>query len=153
MASAWVGLIAGLQKYAAQPIRRASTPKLNVLNTALMSANSEYTFEQAKADRSYWGRLVESSVGAHLLNSRKSPDRLYYWREGSYEVDFVLARAGRIAIIEVKSGPRQPVVRGFEEFEKRFGKGTRSIRRITVGGRGRLAEFLATPASEWLASS
>jgi len=64
------GLIQGLQKYAGQQHRRrASVPKLNVLNTALMSAGSGYTKAEAKADRSYWGRLVESAVGAHLHNS------------------------------------------------------------------------------------
>ncbi len=59
------GLIAGLPKYAAQAHRRrSSSPKLNVLNTALMAVASGYTFEEAKADRSYWGRFVESAVGA-----------------------------------------------------------------------------------------
>ena len=43
------GLITGLSKYASRPHRRrASSPKLNVLNTALMSAHSDYAFEQAR---------------------------------------------------------------------------------------------------------
>ena len=42
------GLIAGLPNYAGSAHRRRnSTPKLNVLNTALMSALSGYTFEEA----------------------------------------------------------------------------------------------------------
>ena len=68
------GLLTGLEKYANQPQRRrASSPKLNVLNTALMSAMSGYSFDEARQDRSYWGRLVESAVGAHLYN-RSIPD-------------------------------------------------------------------------------
>ena len=48
------GLIYGLQKYAGQQHRRrASSPKFNVLNNALMSAGSGYTKAEAKADRSY----------------------------------------------------------------------------------------------------
>ena len=149
-----VGLIVGLQKYAAQPVGRGSAPKLNVLNTALMSASSDYTFQEARADRSYWGRLVESAVGAHLFNTRSSRTGLYYWRDGGDEVDFVLARAERLAAIEVKSGRRRPVLKGFQEFEKRFKKRARSIRRIAVGESGtQLAEFLATPVSEWFESS
>lgn len=146
-----VGLIVGLQKYADQPVGRSSTPKLNVLNTALMSASSDYTFQEARADRTYWGRLVESAVGAHLFNTRGSRTGLYYWRDGGDEVDFVLARAGRLAAIEVKIGRRRTAQTGFRTFEKRFGKSGRSIRRIAVDGSGtQLAEFLATPASEWL---
>ena len=148
-----VGLITGLPKYAAQPARRVSTPKLMVFNTGLMSANSDYTFEQARADRTFWGRLVESAVGAHLLNSHKSPDQLYYWRDGQNEVDFVLARAERLIAIEVKSGSRRSVSRGFHEFEKRFANNVRSIRRIAIAAgedSTQLAEFLATPVMEWI---
>ena len=76
------GLITGLPKYAVMAHRRrSSSPKLNVLNTALMSVASGYTFEEAKADRSYWGRLVESAVGAHLFNTGIPEHRLHYWRE------------------------------------------------------------------------
>ena len=47
------GLVVGLQKFAGrQHRRRASSPKLQVLNTALMTADSGYAFEEAKADRS-----------------------------------------------------------------------------------------------------
>ena len=50
-----VGLLAGLQKYTGSPVsRRASIPKLNVLNTALMTAGSGYSFDEAQADRTYW---------------------------------------------------------------------------------------------------
>lgn len=48
---------------------------------------------------------MESSVGAHLMNHSIS-DRynLYYWREGNFEVDFVLEKGGKAIGLEVKSG-------------------------------------------------
>ena len=76
------GLIAGMPNSAgAEHRRRATSPKLNVLNTAFMSALSGYTFEEAKVDRSFWGCLVESTVGAHLLNSEATAVRVHYWRD------------------------------------------------------------------------
>ena len=149
-----VGLLAGLPKYASHLHRRASSPKLNVLNTALMSASSEYTFQQAKADRSYWGRLIESAVGAHLLNTLPHPIRLHYWRHNAYEVDFVIGRAGRIAAIEVKSGNRRAKLSGLDEFEKQFQNERQSIRRLVIGEGGvTLPEFLAASADVWLEES
>ena len=117
----WAGLLTGLKKYANQPQRRrASSPKLNVLNTALMSVTSGYTFEEAQQDRSYWGRLVESAVGAHLYNRCIPECKLYYWRDGHDEVDFVLVKGNRIIAIEVKSGTDSVQGRGLNTFSERF---------------------------------
>ena len=140
------GLLAGLPKYASRPHRRGSSPKLTVLNTALMTAGSGYTFEEARADRTFWGRIVESAVGAHLLNTATSDVRVYYWRDGQHEVDFVLRRGPRLVAIEVKSGPRHRPPRGLEVFEERF-----RTQRILVVGEGGvpLNEFLAAPAVYW----
>ena len=142
------GLVAGLQKYSEKPLRRrASSPKLLVLNTALMSASSEYTFEEAKADRSHWGRLVESAVGAHLYNTLTPEIRLYYWRENSLEVDYVLQRGRRLASIEVKSGRRKANLKGLWAFSKRF----KVANEVIVGEEGvPLEEFLSVPAEGWL---
>ncbi len=142
------GLLAGLSKYSSKAHRqRASSPKLNVLNTALMTASSGYTFEEAKADRSFWGRIVETAVGAHLHNTRSPGVRLYYWRHNGLEVDFVLARGPRLTAIEVKTGLRRGALSGMEEFTRRF-KPTRT----EVVGTGGIAlhEFLSEPASYWL---
>ena len=110
-----VGLLAGLQKYSGGPVSsRGSIPKLNVLNTALMTAGSAYSFDEARADRTYWGRIVESAVGAHLFNTAESDMRLYYWRDGQHEVDFVLKRGRRVVAVEVKSGEER-VSRAREE--------------------------------------
>ena len=141
------GLITGLLKYyTGTHQRRSSSPKLNVLNTALMAVASEYTFEEAKADRSYWGRLVESAVGAHLFNTGTPGHHLYYWRENDSEVDFVLTRGRRLVVFEVKSGTRKIRTSGLERFAERF-----DVRESVVVGEGGLpiSEFLSTPASKW----
>lgn len=63
------GMVAGLQKYAGQSVRsRASSPKLQVLNTALLSAQSPFDLTTAMEQRDWWGRLVESAIGAHIMN-------------------------------------------------------------------------------------
>ncbi len=141
------GLLAGLPKYSNRPHRRrASSPKLNVLNTALMTAGSGYSFDEARADRSFWGRIVESAVGAHLFNTLSPDTRLYYWRDGSNEVDFVLQRGPRIIAIEVKSSTKNLTFRGMRIFEQRF----RPDRCLLVGEGGiGLNEFLTVPANHW----
>ena len=142
------GLITGLPKFAmAGHRRKASSPKLNVLNTALMTAHSGYTFEQARADRSHWGRLVESAVGAHLFNTATPALRIHYWRESNLEVDFVLQLGHRLAAIEVKSGTRRSNASGLEAFSQRFDVASS----ILVGEGGvPVQEFLSVPAAEWL---
>ena len=141
------GLVAGLQAHSAQPHRRRSSPKLNVLNTALMTAGSDYRFAEARADRSFWGRVVESAVGAHLLNTRSRDIHIHYWREKSVEVDFVIRRGKRLAVVEVKSGAWAGRRRGLEAFKDRF-PGSRTL---LAGSEGvPLAEFLSTPAGRWL---
>ena len=141
------GLITGLSRYARGAHRsRASSPKLNVLNTALMSSQSGYTFEEAQADRSFWGRLVESAIGAHLFNTKEPEVRLHFWRDGNHEVDFVLAGGPKLVAFEVKSGGRPSSVKGLAQFKERFDATTA----IIVGEGGvPLSEFLSVPAGEW----
>jgi len=141
------GLIRGLPKYAGQHHRRrASSPKLNVLNMALMSAGSGYNQAEARADRSYRGRMVESAVGAHLANTATPDCRLHYWRDGTNEVDFVLERGQRLVAIEVKSGSVPNKLVGMDAFAKNFG----ACRRLLIGDGGiPLAELLSYPAEHW----
>ena len=81
------GLLRGLQNWSNRAHRRrASSPKLIVLNTALMTAGSGYSFEEAQADRTFWGRIVESAVGAHLVNTATVDIHVHYWRHSSLEV-------------------------------------------------------------------
>lgn len=99
-------LLGGLEKYAGDVIRkRGSSPKFQVYNNALLSAQSYGHYEEAITNPQRWGRLVESSIGSHLINSAMAERyNLYYWREGNHEVDFILEKGNRIVGLEVKSG-------------------------------------------------
>ncbi len=140
------GLVTGLAKYSGRAVRqRGSSPKLQVLNTALMSAQSGLSLDEARADREYWGRLVESAVGAHLANAAAAGEcELFYWREGSHEVDFVV-RVGRTLIaIEVKSGRARDTRPGLTAFGDAF----KPARKLLVGGDGvPVEEFLLAPVA------
>ena len=143
------GMVAGLQKYAGgEARRRASSPKLQALNTALMTAQSGLTPEEARADGGFWGRLVESAVGAHLANAAAAERfRLYYWRERNREVDFVVMDGRRLVGIEVKSGRVRETPAGMAAFSKAFP----SARALLVGGDGiPVKDFLAMPVRDWL---
>ena len=145
------GLLTGLQKYhVGAARRRASAPKFNVLNTALMSSATPYTFAQAQADRSYWGRLVESTVGAHLCNTATTNEEISYWRESPHEVDFVIFNAIHLAAIEVKSGASIGKLSGLNEFAKQHP----ACKPLLVGTGGiELTEFLSYPMAHWLDSA
>jgi predicted AAA+ superfamily ATPase len=118
-----VWLAAGLPKYSGSTVRkRASSPKLLVLDTALMSAVRGLPFEEARGDRDWWGRLVETAVGAHLLaRAQWMPQRVMYWRERDREVDYVVEDASGLCAIEVKSGRERGVARrGLDDFITRY---------------------------------
>ncbi len=141
------GLVAGLSNYARSPLRRRASPKLLVLNTALMTASSGHDPEEARADRSFWGRLVESAVGAHLYRTRRPGTSLHYWRFKGQEVDFVLQRGPHVLAVEVKSGDPRGPHSGLAAFGKKFP----GARGLMVGAEGvPLVEFLAEPAERWL---
>jgi len=146
---AGAGMVTGLQKYAGDAARsRGSIPKLQVLNTALMTAQSGLTFEDARADREFWERLTESAVGAHLSNAAAAGVcELYYWRERNREVDFV-TRAGRVlTAIEVKSARARDAQPGLTAFSDAF----KPKRSLLVGGGGiPVGDFLAKPVEHWI---
>ena len=142
------GLLEGLQKYAGQKVRqRASSPKLQVHNNALLTALENVGFKDARQDPEHWGRLVESSVGAHLVNQARVSDlEVFYWRDVNQEVDFVLVKGGKILAIEVKSTRRRTSLLGIGAFAKQF----KVHKILLVGGQGiPLEEFLTTDASAW----
>lgn len=114
------GLLAGIEKYSKNAIRkRSSSPKFQVHNSALISAQRNETFEEIKTKPVEWGRLVESAIGAHLLNhSLTGKFYLYYWREGNDEVDFIIEKKNMVAL-EVKSGNSKPTS-GMPAFQKKF---------------------------------
>ena len=141
------GLLTGLQKYAGHDHRRrASPPKFNVHNTALMSALGNYGFSEAKHDRSYWGRLVESAVGSHLINTKPEDSELYYWRESPHEVDFVFKKGQKLLAIEVKSGLDFSTPKGLSAFTQHFPEAQAMI--VGEGGVA-LHDFLSQPVDSW----
>jgi uncharacterized protein len=143
------GMMVGLHKYAGQKVRqRGSSPKFQVLNNAFINARSELSFEQARKDPSYWGRLVESAVGAHLVNEAQSEGiGVYYWREGQKEVDFVLKKGRSLAAIEVKSGQEGGALSGIDEFSKAF----RPRKLLLIGAGGiSLTKFLSESIMKWI---
>jgi uncharacterized protein len=146
------GMLTGIPKYAGEVVRsRGSSPKLQVLDTALFSAMAGYRYEEAQADREHWGRLVESAVGAHLANAAAADQfELFYWRERNREVDFVVRAGRKLIAIEVKSGRAQDVLPGLQAFNAAF----KPDRLLLVGGDGiAVDEFLLMPVESWLRSS
>jgi len=144
------GLLAGLDKYSPAKVRqRASSPKLLVLNTALLSALSHWTLEEARQERAAWGRWVESAVGASLYNGTIGKGiTLTYWASRNREVDFILSRGKQVVAMEVKSGRVRDSLPGIEAFSKQFPL----ARKLLVGSGGiPLDRFLATPPEQWLA--
>jgi len=115
------GLLGGLEKFSKDQARkRSSSPKFQVHNTAFMSALQPYDFQMIFNDKEKWGRIVESAVGAHLINNAYMQGySLFYWREGNYEVDFVLEHKGRIIAMEVKSGHSIRTA-GLVQFRKHY---------------------------------
>ncbi|MEI6082498.1 MAG: ATP-binding protein [Verrucomicrobiota bacterium] len=143
------GMVAGLSKFSHGKVRqRGSSPKLQVLNTALMTVTSGMNFQDTRKDGDAWGRLVESAVGAHLLGDTLGKDiEVTYWRDRNMEVDFVLQQGKSIVGIEVKSGRRREALNGIAAFRKQFNP----LRTLLVGGDGiPLKEFLSTPVDQWL---
>jgi len=99
-------LLGGLEKFSGSVVKkRNSSPKFQIYNNALLSAYLKTNFLQTLQEPDLWGRVAESAVGAHLLGKSISENyKLYYWREGDYEVDFVIEYGEKILGIEVKSG-------------------------------------------------
>lgn len=148
---AHAGLLTGLPRFAGTAQRqRASSPKFQVLNTALLSALSELTPSESRQDTAWYGRLVESAVGAHLANAAAQGDvALFYWRQGDEEVDFVIRHAGRVAAIEVKSTAKPASRSGLQAFVRAF----KPDHVLMVGGDGiALETFLKEPVQRWLSS-
>ena len=146
---AGAGMVTGLQKYAGEAVRqRGSSPKLQVLNTALMTAQSGLVLKQARSDHDLWGRLTESAVGSYLANAAAGGEiELYYWRDRGKEVDFVVRAGSSLTAIEVKSARSREVHPGMTAFAEAF----KPRRMLLVGAGGIVVEdFLSRPAAHWV---
>lgn len=127
------GLITGLEKYSGSITRqKLSSPKLLVRNTALLSSSRPETMDEILIRPEIWGRLVESAIGAHLINSCESKGyALWYWREGNDEVDYIIQKGKRLAAIEIKTSAAINK-KGLEKFRRLYPH----ARVILTGDRG-----------------
>jgi len=134
-------MLKGLQQFHLQGIRtRASSPKYQVHNNALLSALGIYSFKEAYSSPEIWGRYVESCVGTYLVNqARIDGFNVFYWRVKNDEVDFVVQKGrNKILAIEVKSG-RRGKLSGLKEFKKKFPDSKTLVLQLQDGS---LGEFL-----------
>jgi len=116
------GLLAGIEKYTGEQLRRrSSSPKFQVHNTALLTAQQNASLKEATGKPEVWGRWVEAAIGAHLVNHQLSQGyTVHYWRHRNDEVDFVLERKSKVIGLEVKSGATQkaPGIAAFKSEHK-----------------------------------
>jgi predicted AAA+ superfamily ATPase len=127
------GLLRGIEKYSPSIIRkRSSSPKFQVHNTALISAQSSSLLNEIQNNPAAWGRIIESAIGAHLLNNSLTSDyELNYWREGDAEVDFIITKNKKSIAIEVKSN-KASITKGMQQFQKQY----ESQKMILIGSDG-----------------
>jgi predicted AAA+ superfamily ATPase len=107
-------LIKALEKFSEKKVKtKASSPKILPMAPCLyyLTVRDEY-------ERDELGRVFELVVGAQLV---RTGEELYYWREGQYEVDYVLKVGRRVFAIEVKSG-RKKSSKGMDAFLSQFPK-------------------------------
>lgn len=149
-------LLKPLDKYSGPRVRvRLASPKLVLLNNALVTALHPTTFEAARHNQAWWGRLVENMVGAALLNNHPGQDvRVTYWRERDLEVDFIVQRGAEPALgIEVKTTPAHdqhpPAARA---FLRRY-PGARVMTTAPGGGHLPMEELITLPIDQILTRS
>lgn len=131
------GLVTGLQKFSMDAARkRASIPKYQVYNNALLSYQLGLRFQDAISDSKQWGQIFESAIGAYILSeSFVHRFEVFYWRDGNDEVDFILKKNRKIVAIEVKSNG-EAYTKGLERFREQF----QPWASIIVGEKGILPE-------------
>jgi len=105
-------LIKALDKYSPKVIKtKSSSPKILPLSPCMYYLT---LLDQYRKDER--GRVFELLVGSQLV---RTGEKLFYWREGKNEVDFVLSIGRKLWAIEVKSGDSKSK-KGLFEFKKKF---------------------------------
>ncbi|HTA16732.1 MAG TPA: AAA family ATPase [bacterium] len=113
-------VLSALQPWRGEKIsKRGGSPKFIVWNNAIVSAVAA---SHGGDDSGWRGRLMENAVGGHILNHLPPDWRLFYWREGDAEVDFVLRTPEALWAIEVKSGRRRQSMPGMAAFMGKYPK-------------------------------
>jgi predicted AAA+ superfamily ATPase len=144
LSSAYV--VSGLNQWHGGTLRlRASSPKFILWNNALVNAYSPFHYRDARRRMDWWGRLVENAVGSHLLNHLR-PQSVFYWRDGDYEVDYVIENGPKTLALEVKSG-RTRSAKGHSLFQRQYPR----VKTFVVGSGGvPLETFFSKPPSVWI---
>lgn len=132
------GLVVGIEKHYEEVVRvKASSPKLAVCNTALMTAMLPYEFNEIRSRHELWGHLFESAIGARLIpDCHKNGIQLHYWNAGNKEVDYILKKGDKLAAIEVKSVSADSVS-GIKEFKTKH----THAKPYLIGGQGMSQEL------------
>lgn len=105
-------LIRALEKFSSKTVKtKSSSPKILPLAPCFYQLTVLDNYEMDER-----GRVFELLVGAQLVRTNED---LYYWREGNFEVDFVIKRGRNIWAIEVKSG-RARSKKGLEAFKMKY---------------------------------
>ncbi len=144
-----VGLVGGLQKFFTNRARqKASSPKLQVFNTALTTAPNHLSFKKMRQDKEAWGNLIKSSVGGHILNSSLGTKiEIFYWKEGNNEVDFVIRKDDIVITVTIENDRKNLDFRGIEEFSRLYAPQCN----LFVGEKGiPVDQFLLKPLEFWI---
>lgn len=115
------GLLTALQKFSVDLARRrASIPKFQVWDNSILNVYNSVSLKEALLDRKEWGHILESGIGAYLINqSFVHRFEVYYWREKNSEVDFVLKKGKSVVAIEVKSNAEKNT-EGLSRFKNMY---------------------------------
>lgn len=143
------GLLSGIQKLSFDSVRqKASSPKLQVLNTALATAQSHLFFESTKQNRETWDKLVECAIGAHLINSAfGTKAEIFYWKDNNKSIDFIIRKDEDIIVVDVNTHKKGKNIQGVNVFKQKY----QPSKILIVGEEGiSVEEFLLNPLEAWI---
>ena len=143
-----VGLVAGVQKFSLDPTRqKASSPKLQVLNSALATVHWRLSFKETRQDPECWNKLIECAIGAHLINSTfGTMTEIFYWKQDNRVVDFIIKKGKNIVAIDINISKKGKNTQGMDLFTQKYQPTTTLI--IGEGGIS-VEEFLLSPLETW----
>lgn len=147
-----VGLVKGLQNFSKDRLRqRVSSPKLQVFNTALISAQSHLSFKKMKQNKEAWKNLIKCNIGAHILNSTLGTRiEVFYWKEGGNEIDFVIRKNETTLTITINDDDKKQQEGAIEVFSHLY----HPQQNLFIGKDGIPVEkFLLTPLEFWIESA
>lgn len=122
------GMLSGLQKFDnRKSSSRSSSPRLMAHDSGLQSTMLGLPKSVLVQNKTEWGHVVETAVGAYLINrGLQEGFEVFWWRDGNFEVDFVLQKGAQITAVEVKSG-RVKNLNGMQHFLEKYPKAQRIV--------------------------